>query len=139
MGWFLIFIVIPILMPMMLVGLYSLAPVDHQAGSKLIQQVKDGQLSWPACGFCASALYELAEGGAAMGRVQAHWMQGLLTILLLLSVTIALMSVVFPTQLALQDTRTTTPLKPFRMLLSSVIVVGLAATAYTSLHFVVTV
>ena len=128
MGWFLIFIVIPILMPMMLVGLYSLAPVDHQAGSKLIQQVKDGQLSWPACGFCASALYELAEGGAAMGRVQAHWMQGLLTILLLLSVTIALM-----------DTRTTTPLKPFRMLLSSVIVVGLAATAYTSLHFVVTV
>ncbi len=139
MGWFLIFIVIPILMPMVLVGLYSLAPVDHQAGAKLIQQVKDGQLSWPASGFCASALYELAEGAAALGHVQAHWMQGLLIILLLLSVTIALMSIVFPTQNSLQDTQPTASLKPFRMLLSSVIVVGLAAIAYTSLHFVVTV
>lgn len=137
MGWFCIFILVPILMPMMLLGLYCLAPVQHEAGTKLIQQVKDGQLSWPACAFCASALYELAESGHTVSRVNANWLQGAITCLLLLSALVALLSVVFPT--ALPDVRGAVPIQHFKMLLGSVVMVSLSASLYTWLHFFVTV
>ncbi len=133
MGWFCIFILVPILMPMMLLGLYCFAPVEHEAGTKLIQQVKDGQLSWPACAFCASALYELAESTGMLDRGSANWLQGAITFLLLFSVLIAFLSVVFPT--ALPAPEGVVPIHHFKMLFISAFLVGLSACAYTWLHF----
>ncbi|ALV07247.1 hypothetical protein DES44_2737 [Roseateles depolymerans] len=137
MGWFCIFILVPILMPMMLLGLYCLAPVQHEAGTKLIQQVKDGQLSWPACAFCASALYELAESADMVNRGSANWLQGAITCLLLVSTLVALLSVVFPT--TLPEPKGCVPIFHFKMLLGSVVMVSLSASIYTWLHFSVTV
>jgi hypothetical protein len=135
MGWFLISIVIPIFTPLVLVGMYLLAPVEQANGQKLISQVKDGQLSWPACGFCASALYELAESRMLLDEQFSNWAQGGFTVMLLISAFIALLSVVFPTPLPL-------PVRPlarrqFKMLLGSVAVVGISAIFYTWLHFLV--
>lgn len=135
MGWFLIFILIPILMPMMLVAIYGLAPVQQETGLKLIQQVKDGQLSWPACGFCASALYELADTSVPIDKLLANWTQATLTVLLLISAFIALLSVVFPTPLPANLGRQA--LSGFRLMLGSVVMVAATAVAYTWLHFMV--
>lgn len=135
MGWFLISILIPVVAPVVLLSLYMLAPVQPSTQTNLITQVKDGQLSWAAFAFCASALYELAAARIPLDKSVANWSQGVMTALLLISAFFAFFSVVHPTPIPPPAGRPW--YRHFGLLVGSGLVVSASAVAYTCLHFAI--
>ncbi|WP_269633428.1 hypothetical protein [Pelomonas sp. BJYL3] len=138
MGWFLVTVVVPLLAPLVLLGLFCFLPLPPNVAAqlRLLTPIKDGQLCWGAMGFCVSALYEIAEPGAS-ARPLAHdlagWANGGLIFLLLLSALLAAGGSVFPTVVNV-PAGVRWP-QHFATLLASVILTALAAAAYALVHF----
>jgi hypothetical protein len=114
----------------------EMLPAKTAALLKFVTPIKDGQLCWAAMGFCASALYEMAEpgaGGKPLDRAYAGYAQAGLIVLILAASVIAAAGAVFPTKAGVPPGCAW--YKHYKALAMSLVLAGLSASAYTVVHF----
>lgn len=138
MGWFVVTILVPVLAPMLLLPLYRLLPIPakSKANAALVCLLKDGQLCWAALGFCASALFEVADAVGkpyALTPTVANWTNGGLIVILVISALFASAGAVFPTPRTVPAGRPA--VRHFSTMIASVVLTAIAASAYTVVHF----
>lgn len=138
MGWFIVSIFIPLIAPLIALVPFKWLPMPQSAQLNLDFMIpfKDGQLCWGALGFCASALYEIAEPGGQGAIVPipfVGWANGGLIVVLLAASILAAGGAVFPTHMPQpQGVRWR---KHFSTFIASLCVTVLAAGAYTVVHY----
>lgn len=101
MGWFLINILLPLVVPVLVVAVLKVLPMpqsNREALNPLIP-VKDGQLCWAAIAFSASALYEIGAGRSALSAAYLGYVQSGAIISLAASSIVAAGGATFRTQL----------------------------------------
>lgn len=134
MGWFVITIALPLVVPVALLLCMAMAPIPVPAERmRAITLLKDGQLCWAAIGFCASALYELTESDTAHHGNDFGPVTFGLILLLLMSGLTAVCGAVFPTELGCPPGMSW--YRHYRLLaFSAAIVIG-AGILYATVHY----
>lgn len=129
MGWFAITILLPCLAPLLASLTFKLLTLPDGVEASPMKAFRDGQLCWAAIGFCASALYELAQAPSD----HIGWLQGGLTLVMVLSSLIATGGAIFPAHRS--GAAAVNWIWRYRCLMASLVLCMAAGVLYTIVHF----
>lgn len=129
MGGFAITILLPCLAPLLAWLTFKLLTLPDGVEASPMKAFRHGQLCWAAIGFCASALYELAQSPS--GHI--GWLQGGLTLVMVLSSLIATGGAIFPAHRS--DAAAVNWISRYRCLMASLVLCVAAGVLYTIVHF----
>lgn len=137
MGWFLITIALPLVVPVALLLCMKAAPIPAPPERmNPITLVKDGQLCWAAIAFCASGMYELIEqvfDGPGYDRTVTGYLSFGLISTMIISGVLAACGPVFPTSLGRPASLSW--YRHYRLLAFSMVMVAISSGIYATIHY----
>ena len=137
MGWFLITIALPLVVPVALLLCMKATPIPiPPERMNPITLVKDGQLCWAAIAFCASGMYELMEqifDGVDYDRTWVGFLSFNLIATMVVSGVLAASGPVFPTDIGCPSGLRW--YRHYKLLAFSMVMVVLASATYAIVHY----
>lgn len=136
MDWHFVNLVIPILLPLAMMGIVSNFPMEQERrkNAHWFAAIKDGQMAWVGLGICVNSLYEIRHPSQAVNANFVTIMFWALIITLVMLTTIAAMSPVFPNSSKQPFQWSRDSLRNYVVMLTSVCITVLAAFISGTVH-----